>query len=377
MPPAAPGETGRDARERVKALARSFGFDLAGVAPADPPPGAEHLPEWIERGYAGEMRWLGQRVAERMDPRRVMPEARSVLVVAFAHDRGGSCPPARLHAAKAPVPGRPPAPSTGAVARYAGGDDYHDVLRERLIAVGVALEPLFGRAVRFRAFVDTGPLLERRLAARAGLGWIGRNTLLIHPRLGSWLFLGALLSDLALEADAPASAHCGRCTACLDACPTAAFVQPGVLDARRCLAYTTIELRDEIPEPLRAAQGTNVFGCDLCQEVCPWNRRAQRETLADPHGLRARLAPREAWRAPPLAWLLALDEEAWRAATRRSALRRAKHRFLLRNAIVAAANAGDLSLRPLLERHAEGSDPLLAEHARWALVRLTSPPRSE
>lgn len=338
----------------MKALARSLGFDLVGVAPAEPPPGAHHLTEWLARGYAGQMRWLGERVAERMDPRLLMPGARSIVVVGFAHDRG------RTHMS----------PPAGAVARYAGGDDYHEVLRERLVAVGTGLEPLLGRPVQFRAWVDTGPLLERRLAARAGLGWIGRHTLLIHPRLGSWLFLGALVCDLALPADAQEPDRCGTCTACLDACPTGAFPQSGVLDATRCLAYTTIELREPIPEALRAPQGANVFGCDICQEVCPWNRHALRSELPDPHGLRERLAPRDAWREPSLAWLLSLDEEAWRAATRRSAMRRAKHRFLLRNAIVATGNSGDRSLVPLLERHAAGDDSMLAEHARWALARL-------
>jgi len=342
-------------RERVKTLARSLGFDLAGVAPAAPPRHAERLPEWLARGYAGAMAWLERRVEERIDPRRLWPEVRSVIAVGFVYDPGerGAL-----------------APGHADVARYAGGDDYHDVLLERLRALGVALEALLERPVAFRAYVDTGPVLERPLAAAAGLGWIGKNTLLIHPRLGSYLFLGALLSDAALPPDAPEPDHCGTCRACLDACPTAALVEPGVLDASRCLSYTTIELRDAVPEALRAAHGAHVFGCDVCQEVCPWNTRERREIPPDAAGLRARLAPRAAWRAPSLAWLLGLDESAWRAATRRSALRRAKHRFLLRNALIAAGNAGDGSLEPLLRAHAASDDALLAEHARWALARL-------
>jgi epoxyqueuosine reductase len=244
------------------------------------------------------------------------------------------------------------------------------LLRERLDALAIALEALFAQPIASRAYVDTGPLLERPLAAAAGLGWIGKNTLLLHPALGSYLFLGALLLDLPLPPDLPQPERCGSCRACLDACPTGALVEPGVLDARLCLSYTTIELRDAIPEPLRAVQGTHVFGCDVCQAVCPWNTRERREVPPDTSGLRARLAPRQAWREPSLAWLLGLDEDAWRAATRRTALRRTKHRFLLRNALVAAGNAADASLVPLVARHAASDDPLVAEHARWALARL-------
>jgi epoxyqueuosine reductase len=192
------------------------------------------------------------------------------------------------------------------------------------------------------------------------------------------VFLGVLLTDLALEPDRREPDHCGSCRACLDACPTQAFPAPGVLDASRCVSYLTIEARGPVPEALRSAQAEWVFGCDICQEVCPWNTRERRRLPPDRLGLRARLAPRAEWIAPALAWILDLDENAWRAATRGTALRRAKHRALLRNALVAAGNSGDASLRPHVERHAGSADPLLAEHARWALARLgpsSSPPR--
>jgi epoxyqueuosine reductase len=340
---------------RVKGLAHGLGFDLAGIAPAAPAPGAGFLREWLARGYAGEMHWIARRADERMDPRRALDGAASALVVGLVYD-----------------PGPRPAsrPGSGEVARYAGGDDYHDVMLERLRALGTALEALAERPVRWRAWVDTGPVQERVLAARAGLGWIGKNTCLIHPELGSYVFLGVLLCDLALAPDAPEPDHCGTCRACLDACPSEAFPEPGVLDARRCLSYTTIELRGAIPEPLRAAHGDRIFGCDVCQEVCPWNGRRRRAVPPDAAGLRARLAPRPEWSRPALAWLLGLDEDAWRAAVRGTALGRAKHRGLLRNAIVAAGNSGDASLAPALERIAAGDDALLAEHARWALARL-------
>ncbi len=361
-PPGLPAPDAAELSARAKALALALGFDLAGVAPAEPAPHAERLPEWLARGYAGEMAWLGRRLEERMDPRRLLPGARSLLLVGLVYDPGPAAPAAR---------------AAGEIARYAGGEDYHEVVRERLEALRAAVEALAARPIQTRVYVDTGPLLERPHAARAGLGWVGKNTLLIHPSLGSYLFLGVLLTDLSLAPEAPEPDHCGSCRACLDACPTDAFPEAYVLDASRCLSYSTIELRGAIPEGLREAQGSRVFGCDVCQEVCPWNRRERRRVPPDPQGLRARLAPRAAWRAPALAWILGLDEEAWRAATRYTAVRRAKWRGLLRNALVAAGNARDLGLAPLLRAHAEGPDPLLAEHARWALARLgEAPPAS-
>ena len=357
----ADGRAPQTLSERVKALALALGFDLAGIASARPTPETRFLHEWLARGFAGEMRYLARRAAERVDPRVVLEGARSVVAVGFAY-----APESR-----APGPG-----SAFEVARYAGGDDYHDVLLDRLRAFEAGLGPLAGRPVRTRGYVDTGPVQERVFAAYAGLGWIGKNTLLIHPRLGSYLFLGVVLSDLELTPDTREPDHCGTCRACLDACPTSAFPEPHVLDARRCIAYTTIELRGPIPLALREAHGAWGFGCDVCQEVCPWNQREGREVPPDALGLRARVAPRPEWVRPSLAWLLELSEEDWRAATRRTALRRARYRGLLRNALVVAANSGDATLAPLIRRHAEGGDPLLAEHARWALTRLESGPHS-
>jgi epoxyqueuosine reductase len=343
--------------ERVAAVAMALGFDLVGVASAEPSVRADFLHEWLARGYGGEMAYLGRNAERRADPRRVLPGARSVIALGLVYD-----------------PGTPPEPARSAfrVARYAGGDDYHDVLLDRVRALEAALPALAGAPVRTRGYVDTGPVLERAFAAGAGLGWIGKNTLLIHPRLGSYLFLGVVLTDLALEPGAAEPDHCGSCRACLDACPTGAFPEPYVLDATRCLSYTTIELRGEIPEPLRAGQGDWGFGCDVCQEVCPWNQRGRRTVPADLLGLRARLAPREEWRAPALAWVLGLSQESWRAAIRGTALRRSGYRGLLRNALVAAGNSRDASLVPLVRLHSESGDAMLAEHARWALARLAT-----
>src|SRR4029453_12301587 len=267
--------------ERVKGVARALGFDAVGVAPAEPSERTRFLGEWLRRGYGGSMDFLARGGRRPRGPPRLPGRGRRGV--------GGG---ALVYAREPGAAGSEP----GAIARYARGDDYHDVLGGRLRTLASALAPLAGRAVRARSYVDTGPVLERAHAARAGVGWIGKNTCLIHPELGSWLFLGTVLTDLALEADAAEPDHCGTCRACLDACPTGAFPEPYVLDATRCLSYTTIELRSAIPEPLRAEHGDWGFGCDICQEVCPWNQRGRREIPADPLGLRARLAPRDAWR---------------------------------------------------------------------------------
>ncbi|MBW2271719.1 MAG: tRNA epoxyqueuosine(34) reductase QueG [Deltaproteobacteria bacterium] len=354
---------GASLTERAKGLALGLGFDLVGVCDARPSAQSEALRGWLAQGFGGCMDYLAKRVEERVDPRRVLPGARSLLSVGLVYAGGSAGEEASPRVAGA-------AEARGQISRYAVGDDYHEVMRDRLRGLSAALEVLAERPLHSRAYVDTGPVSERVAAARGGLGWIGKNTCLIHTRLGSYLFLGVLITDLALEPDRPESDHCGSCRACLDACPTDAFPSPYVLDARRCIAYTTIEDPGPIPAELRASHEDRVFGCDRCQEVCPWNTRGGRRAPADPLGLRARLAPRSEWAQPSLAWLLGLDDAAWRNVTRRSALRRSKRRGLLRNALVAAGNSGDASLRPTLEAHASGDDPLLAEHARWALERL-------
>ena len=354
----------RAVAERVKAVARALGFDRVGIAEAGPTPGGERLRAWSERGYAGEMGFVTRRLPERLDPRRVLPGARSVIATALALPA-----PAAGGSEGDDSAGAPDGPRAR-VARYARGDDYHAVLRDRLGALGAALEPLAGAPVAWRAYADTGPVQERAWAAQAGLGWIGKNACLLDRELGSHLLLGVVLTDLALAPDAPQDDHCGACRACLDACPTGAFPAPGVLDATRCLSYATIEQRSGLPDALRPALGDWVFGCDVCQDVCPWNRRPDADARPDPLGLRARLAPRAPWHAPALAWLLSLGPEDWQRAVRRRALGRAPHRELLRNALVVAGNSGDGSLAPAVRRHAEGEDPVLAEHARWALARL-------
>ncbi len=363
--------------DRIRGLGLALGLDALGFAGAEPTQRTRFLREWIARGHAGEMAYLGRRLEERVDPRRVLPGARTLIVGALACAPAQAMPEVTLDATPEKASGT--AEGTGRVARYAGGDDYHDVLLDRLRALEAALPSLSGREVRSRSYVDTGPVAEKAAAERAGLGWIAKNSCLIHPELGSHVMLGVILCDLELEPDATLPDHCGSCRACLDACPTQAFPEPYVLDATRCLSYTTIELRGPIPEALREAQGDHVFGCDICQSVCPWNRSRPRTPLSDPLGLRARLSAREAWRMPSLVWILSLDEAGFQEATRGTALRRARYQGLLRNALVAAGNrvlsrqdavAGDPALRAAVARHAESGDEILREHARWALDRI-------
>ena len=348
----------RDLTRRVEGLGLALGFDRVGVAPAQSSPRSEFVRAWIERGYAGEMHYLARNLERRLNPGRVLEGARSAVCVALRYADRGTGDEAAIQGA-------------GRVARYARGADYHELMLERLEQLGAVLGRFVEAPVRWRAYVDTGPILERELAAAAGLGWVGKNTCLIDPELGSYFFLGVLLCDLELATSEAMTDHCGSCRACLDACPTDAFAAPQVLDASRCLAYTTIELRAAIPEALRAPQRDWVFGCDVCQEVCPWNRRER--GARPPHSpLQAALEGSGEWEQPALRWLLSLDEAAWREATHGRALRRAKYRGLLRNALIAAGNSGDPALRSAVEAHCDSSDPILAEHARWAARQLGS-----
>jgi len=333
---------------RARTLAREVGFDLVGVASPDPPPELAHFATWLARGHAGEMAYLTGQADRRSDLRVAFPWARSVLAVGLQYDT--------------PQPYSTETGGGGWIARYAWGDDYHDVLKELLDRL---VERLAGEAGPFRSrtYVDTGPIVERAYAAAAGLGAWGKNTCLLHPEHGSWFFLGEAVTDLPLLPDAPRTDMCGTCTACLDACPTGALPAPYELDATRCISYLTIEVKGEVPEDRREGLGRHVFGCDICQDVCPWNRKRRH------HG-GAAFEPRAGLVAPDLERLAGLSDEDFRETFRRSPVKRAKRRGLLRNVAIAIGNSGDAGGRKVLDRLAADEDPLVREHARWALQRL-------
>ena len=334
---------------RAKALALETGFDLAGVASPEAPRELSFFADWVGRGYAGEMAYLTSQVARRSDLRVAFPWVRSVLCVALQYDTSPA------YSTDAPA-------DRGWIARYAWGDDYHDVVKAMLDRLAERIAAEAGSFVS-RTYVDTGPIVERAYAAAAGIGAWGKNTCLLHPDHGSWFFLGEIVTDLDLLPDAPRADMCGSCTACLDACPTGALPAAYTLDATRCISYLTIEVKGTIPEDRRAGLSRHVFGCDICQDVCPWNRK-RRE-----HGGPA-FEPRPGLLAPDLAELAGLDEEAFRERFRKSPLKRAKRRGLLRNVAVALGNSRDPKKRAILLRLTEDEDPLVREHAEWALRQL-------
>lgn len=302
--------------EAIRARARELGFDLVGLASLGPAETAPMFDEWISRGFAGDMAYLERGGEKRADPRRVFESVKSAVVVGMNY--GGTAP-------------------AGPVARYARGDDYHDVMVDRLRSLHAWLNAELGRDVAGKAYVDTGPILERDLARKAGLGWFGKNSMLVNPEIGSFFFIGALLLDLDLKEDAPFEAdRCGTCTRCLDACPTDAFVAPRVLDATRCISYLTIEAKGDIPEDLRRAVGENLYGCDVCQDVCPWNVRFATGTSEPAFAPRAAIGVKDARTLAEE--IQVMDDETFATAFRKSPMKRAKLGGLKRNASVVLRN---------------------------------------
>lgn len=343
--------------EQVKAYAAAVGFDLCGIAPAASFPELGYLKEWLGRGYHGEMHYLARNAERRADVRAVLPDAKSVIMLGTIYntDRPYSTEVAD--------------PTQAAISRYAWGDDYHDVIGRRMADLVALIRGAFGPFEQ-RSYVDTGPVQERVYARHAGLGWIGKNTCLINPHLGSWIFLSAIICDLALEPDAPATDHCGRCTLCIEACPTGAIVAPYQLDARRCLSYLTIENKGAIPLELRDAVGRHGYGCDICQDVCPWNGKAA-ISLAAPW------QPRPALDGPTLLDLWRMRDDELRAALKGSPMKRAGVRRLRRNLAVAIGNTGDAAAADVLQssHEATAGDPLVQEHVSWAVEKLRGEPQ--
>jgi epoxyqueuosine reductase len=339
-------------KAQIQQQARQSGFDDCRFTTARPPDSASHFQRWLDAGLHGQMDYLARNAHKRVDPSQILADARTIITLAASYTP--------------PSAGSPPTAGTpGEIARYARFADYHSLLGQQLKNLAVFVSSAADGA-RSLWYVDTGPLLERDLAQRAGLGFIGKHTNLISRKLGNWFFLAEIITTLELEPDAPEKNRCGFCRRCLDACPTAAFTAPFQLDARRCISYLTIELKEAIPPELRPAIGNRIFGCDDCLAVCPWNRFAREGAIMRSH-YRPGLA------APDLIELLALDEDAFYRLFADTPIRRVKRRGLLRNVCVALGNCGDQRALPALQRAAADADALVAEHARWAIARIQQP----
>jgi len=355
-----------DIRAQLVTLARDLGFDLCHFARADAPEHAAEFREWLDRGDGGEMNYLARNAEKRCDPRRVLPKAKTVIVLALNYFQGKAVAADVSPANKTPetadrIAADTAAPTpTGRIARYAWGDDYHQLIEKKLALLDDFLR---GRGGRQKCYVDTGPMLERDHAAAAGIGWHGKSTMLLNRELGTWFFLTEILTTLEFSPDPPHKNYCGGCTRCIDACPTGAIAAPHQLNARRCISYLTIELKGAIPIELRPLIGDRIYGCDDCLDACPWNRFAEvsRETAFAIRPEIARMKLRD---------YLSIDDDKFRRLFRNSPIRRTKRRGLLRNVCVALGNVGMAEDLPALEKASADPEPLIAEHAQWAIGRI-------
>jgi epoxyqueuosine reductase len=342
----------------IKEAAVQAGFELAGIAPVREFAELRYFPQWISAGHAGEMKYLEARddsgALKRESLKNSAPWARSVVVCAVNYNTAE------------PYSTQVNDPERGWISRYAWSrEDYHDSIMRGLREVENKLKATASGNLETRCYVDTGPLVERVYAKYAGVGWIGKNTCIINQQVGSWLFLGVILTSLELTVDMPAPDRCGTCTRCIEACPTDALIAPYQLDSNKCIAYLTIEKRGSIPENMRDGIGHQVFGCDICQDVCPWNRKAPATQAPEFQG-------REGLVNPALEWLAEMNEELFRERFRGSPIRRAKRSGLRRNAVIAMGNSGQRGFTSLLERLTADEDEVVAESARWALNKLAS-----
>ena len=356
-----------DTRAQVVTLARKIGFDLCRFARAETPEHATEFRDWLDRGDAGEMNYLARNSERRCDPRQILPDAKTVIVLALNYFQGarkadsvaGGVPPAEVATEKIAAD-TAATTATGRIARYAWGDDYHKLIEKKLAVIDQFLRQRGGRQ---KCYVDTGPMLERDHAAAAGIGWHGKSTMLLNREFGTWFFLAEILTSLEFVPDTVEKNYCGRCTRCIDACPTGAITAPHQVDARRCISYLTIELKGPIPAELRPLIGDRIYGCDDCLDACPWNRfaKASREMA---FAMRAEIG------AMKLRDYLGLDEDKFRRLFSNSPIKRAKRRGLLRNVCVALGNVGTADDLPALEKARVDSELLVAEHAQWAIDRI-------
>ena len=339
--------------EDVKQQARAVGFDLCGIAPADAHPELRYLREWLDRGYAGEMQYMHRSADRRADVRNVLPSARSVVALATVYNTDRPYSIEREDRARAEI------------SRYAWGDDYHTVIQGRLDRLLAWLRDAAGPSFEGRTYVDTGPVQERVYAQYAGIGWIGKNTCVINPSIGSWLFLAEIVCNLPLIPDSPALDECGTCTLCLDACPTGALVEPYALDSTRCISYLTIELKGAIPPERRDDIGAHAYGCDICQEVCPWNHHAAVSTGPA-------WQPRSGFDTPRLLDLWRRSDDELRAMMKGSAMTRAGVKRLRRNVAIAIGNSGEADAVAALQSHDAPTcaKPLVTDHVEWAIRKL-------
>ncbi len=350
-------------KQRLASFAREVGFDSCRVAACGSPPHADKFRNWLcERGH-GEMSYMERGKEKRCDPQKVFPGAKSIVVLALNYFQGGTAHRPSVAAATFGVASRAAATAkSGRIARYAWGDDYHKLIESKLGKIDEFLRKFGGQQ---KCYVDTGPVLERDHAAQAGIGWHGKSTMLIDERLGTWFFLAEVLTTLELPPDEPVPDRCGTCERCIKACPTGAITAPHHLDARRCISYLTIELKGSIPLDLRPLIGNRIFGCDDCLDACPWNRfaRVSRE---------AAFATRPSTKVMALRDYLSLSNDEFRTLFRNSPIKRIKRRGFLRNVCVALGNVGDPSDLPALERATANSEPLIVEHAKWAIHQIRS-----
>jgi epoxyqueuosine reductase len=343
----------------VTQAAREAGFDLAGVAPVGDAPELEYFPRWIADGHAGEMKYLEARDEQgrlkRASLAHSAPWARSVVVCALNYNT------------EQPYSTQARESDRGWISRYAWGQqDYHDSVMPRLRRVEVAIRDASGVSdLVTRCYVDTGPIVERVIAKYAGIGWIGKNTCIINQKLGSWVFLGVILTSLDLDPGLPAPDRCGSCTRCIDACPTDALIGPYQLDSNKCIAYLTIEKRGALPEELQAGIGRHIFGCDICQDVCPWNRKAPATRAEE-------FQPRPELVNPALDWLAEMSAEEFRRVFRGSPVRRTKRAGVRRNAVIAMGNSGNRKFLPVLKKLAEDEDEIVGESAAWSFQKLSA-----